>query len=89
MDDYNRKINSINPSEYNFVICGKDLKTSRQDMLPILEQCLKMYKDSKFKRYYSSKPTSPTCFLQLKKLLDKVGIDMNFDETVEDIIEKL
>ena len=58
-------------------------------MIDILDNCLKMYKASGFKKYYTTKPTSPTAWMQLKKLLEENKLDMVMGESVEDILLNL
>lgn len=89
LKEYQEKVGSINPKRYSFIICGKDLKTSSQDMIDILNNCLKMYKDSGFKDYYTTKPVSAVSWMQLQKLLKENRLDMTIGESVDDILGSL
>lgn len=89
LEEYQENITKFNPREYNFVICGKDLKTSSQDAVQILDQCLKLYKSTGYKSYYTTMPASPTAKMQLNKLLDANNLKMEIGETVEGILQKL
>lgn len=89
LKEYKNKVSSINPKNYNFIICGKDLKTSSQDMIDTLNNCLKMYKASGFKDYYTTKSKSAVAWMQLQKLLKENQLDMTIGESVDDILLNL
>lgn len=85
IQDYTNHTTSFIPSEYSLLIVGKDLSTSKQEMLPILEQVLTLYKQTGFKKYYGILPESPTSKMQLARVIDKIGIDITPVNSINEI----
>ncbi len=47
-------------------------------MIPILENCIKMYKATGFKNIVSTPPSSAIAAMQLKRLLSSLNVDIEF-----------
>lgn len=78
LDEYNKAVKSITPSTYTLALEGESLSTSKTDMLPVLENCMKMYKHTGFKRIVSTQPSSASAFMQLKRLLSEINLKVDF-----------
>lgn len=76
--DYNSMIAKVNPSEYTLVVDPEDLKTSSQDMIPVLKGCFELYKSSGFKEVLMVTPTSAISTMQLKNIQKETGVKMEF-----------
>jgi len=68
INDYKATIKKIVPSQTSLILDGSKLATSSQDMLPILESCLKMYVADNFKEIYLTEFELATTTMQLRKL---------------------
>lgn len=89
LDTYNKDVKSLNPSDYNVIILGEGLSTSSQEMIDILEGTINMYKKTGFKKYYGTLPNSPSATMQLKRVISKCGIDVEFGKNVDEILKTL
>lgn len=89
LNDYNKQVKAINPSNYSLIILGEGLATSSQEMAVILENTVNMYKSTGFKKYYGTLPKSASASMQLKKVVSKCGLDVTFGNSVEDILKTL
>ena len=89
MEAYNKNINSFKASEYSLILIPDELSTSKPEMLPVLENAVKLYKSSGFKAYYSTTPKSAVTGMQLKRVANNCGIHIIFEPTVEDVLNKL
>lgn len=49
IEEYNRCLKNINPSSINLTLDCTSLEIVHRDVLPLLEECFRMYKDSGFK----------------------------------------
>lgn len=82
LKDYNTKMKSITPSTYTLALNSEELLASRPDMLPIMKQCMTLYKETGFKEIISNLPTSKISEIQLKKAIDEVGVKINFVKNI-------
>lgn len=78
IDDYNKVISKINPSEYTLVVDPETLKTASQDLIPTLKACYKLYESSKFKKVLMVTPSSAISAMQLRKVQKETGVEMEF-----------
>ncbi|MEW8994368.1 hypothetical protein [Clostridium sp.] len=78
LNDYNNAVKSINPSNFTLALESSDLSTSKAEMIPILENCIKMYKATGFKNIVSTPPKSAIAAMQLKRLLSSLNVDIQF-----------
>lgn len=76
--DYNSIVSKIKPSEYTLVVDPEDLRTSSQDMLPVLKGCFELYESSGFKEVLMITPTSAISAMQLKNVQKDTGVRMEF-----------
>ena len=83
MEEYNKQVNMINPANYRLIVDSVELKTSKQDMLPMLKQCLKMYKNEGFKEIVMVTPDSHTAKVQLKRTTEDCGLDCEFSDNIK------
>lgn len=91
MAAYNNKLEEINPLQTNLILDGKGLKASAQEMLPMLEACLKMYIRDNFKKIILVELESTISMMQLKKLGEATGFMDNVAvvSTVEEGLKQL
>lgn len=89
LDAYNKQAKAINPSNYSVIILGEGLSTSTPEMAAVLENTIKMYKSTGFKKYYGTLPKSASAAMQLKRIVSKCGLDVTFGNSVEDILKTL
>ncbi len=85
LDDYNTNVKSITPASYTLVLDGSGLLTSKQDMLPVLKNCVSLYKSSGFKSIVSLPPSSKTAEMQLLKAIEEVGTKIKFVDTIDNL----
>ncbi len=48
--DFNNEMGKINPSEYEILFDASRFKVLKQEMIPVLESCFKIYKALDFKK---------------------------------------
>ncbi len=89
MRDYNAKVKLANPPQTNLILDGRNLATSSQDMLPILEGCISMYIKDNFKKIYLVKIESALAMSQLKKLSENFMNKVVLVDSVEEAMGKL
>ncbi|WP_051575082.1 hypothetical protein [Sporolactobacillus terrae] len=74
VNDYQEKIGSIPAKDFDLVVDSKSLVVVSQKILPLLEECYKMYKASGFKRVKFI-VSSVTVGMQLKRIAKKTELD--------------
>jgi hypothetical protein len=89
INTYNRNVASIRPSEYNLVLVADELSTSKQEMLPVLEGVINMYKSTGFKNYYSTTPRSVIAKIQLNKVAVKCNMKVTFGGSLEETLNMI
>jgi len=72
--DYQQKLSSIKPEEFVLQFDCRDLDVVSQEMVPNLEACLAMYRDSGFKKVLVGIQKKPIIKLQLNRLARQVGL---------------
>jgi len=72
--DYQQKLSSIKPEEFVLQFDCRDLDVVSQEMVPNLEACLDMYRDSGFKKVLVGIQKKPIIKLQLNRLARQVGL---------------
>jgi len=80
--DYQQKLSTIKPEEFVLQFDCRDLDVVSQEMIPNLEACFAMYKDSGFKKVLVGIQKKPIIKLQLNRLARQEGLT-NFE--VEEI----
>lgn len=65
---YNDAVKKINPKETKLILDGSSLRTSTQEMLPILKNCLEMYIKDNFQKIYMVKYASAITNSQVSRL---------------------
>ena len=54
-------------------------------MLPVLKNCISMYKDTGFKKVVSTLPKSSTAAMQLKKVIKEMNFDATFINSMSEL----
>ena len=72
--DYQRKVASINASNFVLKVDCKDMNVITQDMLPALEISFKMYKESQFNKVEFIIQKSPVVKMQLGRIARNTGL---------------
>lgn len=89
IEDYKKNVKSINPEYYSIAIIGEELITTGPDLVSTLENIVNLYKETGFKKYYGSLPSSPLAAMQLKRIITKCGLDVTFADNIDDILNIL
>lgn len=72
--DYNKKVNSIPASEFTLRLDCTDLGVVTPELIPSLEYCYDMYKQSGFKKIIFEIANSTIVKMQLNRIARKVGL---------------
>lgn len=72
--DYNRNLRFIKPSDSKLILDCHGLAISRPEMVPVLEGCIAMYKESGFQEVKILIKKNPTVKMQLNRLVRNVGL---------------
>lgn len=80
LNEYQRQVKAINAKNYDVVLNAVDLKVSPQEMLPLLEQCFELYKQTGFKKVFMILGNSVTLKMQVKRVADKAGLNYEIAE---------
>ena len=86
LSDYKSNVGKINPKEYSMVICGEGLVVSKKEMIPVLEQCISMYMDTGFKKYFGTYPKSAIAKMQLSKIVNEKNFEFAFKDTLGEVL---
>lgn len=84
MAEYNKNVTSISTASSTLVLDCTDLLTSKQEMLPLLEGCIQLYKSSNFKKTIVVNPKSPSSKTQINKVGKKIYAEMVYVNTLEE-----
>ncbi|AGK55327.1 hypothetical protein [Bacillus sp. 1NLA3E] len=74
INQYNKHTASFNPTEYIIDLDCTDLKVSDNDVLPMLEQCYKMYKESGFSKVIFKIKQNTILKMQLGRIARSTGL---------------
>jgi len=85
LNDYKNTVKSIVASDFTLALEGSELSTSKPDMVPVLENCMKMYRDTGFKNIISSEPNSSIAFMQIKRLLHSLNMNIEFVRSLSNL----
>lgn len=89
LQEYQKSVGSIKPADYSLVVDGTELLISKQEMVPILENCMMLYKRTGFKKSFGVYPKSPSSAMQLRKVAEKIQLPMEFGSTVGEVLRKI
>jgi hypothetical protein len=85
LKEFKQKISIISPKEYNLVMVGNNTKTSQQQELHDLQECLNRYAKCGFKNIYGILPKSPTAAMQLKRVVKDSNINVKLINSESEI----
>ena len=89
MGDYQREVSKINKKNTNLILDTTDLKTSKQDTIPMLQACLNMYLSDGFKDIVVIEMKDICAKMQTKRIakdfLGKVKFVSTLDEALKAI----
>lgn len=68
MDEYKKTITKINPGDYVLIIDSKDIKTANQEVIPLLEDMIKLYVTTPFKKRITIVMDSAVALSQVKRV---------------------
>lgn len=77
MNDYKRHTGSINPSAYTLRLDSKGLDVVTQQMVPSLEQCFHLYKETGFGKVQIELKNNPVIKLQISRIARQTGLAAN------------
>jgi len=72
--DYQKNIAEIKPAEFALIFDATKLKVSTQEVLPMLENCVQLYKQTGFKKIIMNMGSSSIVKNQIKRVIEKVGL---------------
>jgi len=76
MEEFQKIVSTIQPSQYILSFDCKELKVSTRDMVPMLESCFKMYKDLNFKKVIINAGNNATLKMQFTRIARNSGLDV-------------
>ncbi len=68
INDFKEGAKKVDTSQYVLIVDAKEQKTISPDGAPLLEQCMKMYVETPFKKRFSVILESAVAMLQVKKV---------------------
>lgn len=74
INEYNMNVKGITPNNCEVLLDAVDLKVSPQEMIPLLEQCFILYKQTGFKKVSMKLGQSSVLKMQVKRVADKSGL---------------
>lgn len=74
VNDYQKEVGKVNPKDYSLVLDCTDLDVVTQDMIPDLEACYRMYKDSGFNKVIFEIQDKPIVKMQLSRIARTSGL---------------
>lgn len=75
IEQYNKVISTFDPSEYEIVLDCTTLNVSTSDVLPMLEQCYILYKQSGFHKVVFTIAKNPVLKMQLSRVARATKLD--------------
>ena len=72
--EYNKNVSKIEPKKFEVMFDATKLKCTSQEVLPLLENCMNMYKQAGFKKIKMSMGNSTIVKSQVKRVIDKAGL---------------
>lgn len=72
--EYQKNIAGIKPAEFALVFDATQLKVTTQEVLPMLEDCMQLYKQTGFKNIKVSMGSSHIVKNQVNRVMQKVGL---------------
>lgn len=81
INEYNRTVSSITPSEYDFVLNAVDMQIEQQGKIDKLVDCFVMYKNSEFKNIILKvKKDNSLLKMQLTRVARMGGVELKIQE---------
>lgn len=86
-DKLKQTFSSVNTSKYNFILDTSDYKAVAQDNVPILQEILKLYASTPFRKKFVIMPSSAIAKMQAQKNIkdkssDEIKYVSSFDEAI-------
>lgn len=72
--DYHKSMNTIDPTTYNLEFDCTTMKVVSREMVPMLEDCYKLYKESGFNKVIFQIKENAMLSMQLKRLARNTGL---------------
>jgi len=72
--EYQKNVAGIKPSEFALVFDATNLKVSTQEVLPMLENCMQLYKQTGFEKIVVNMGSSAIVKNQVMRVVEKVGL---------------
>lgn len=73
LTEYQKKVKSVNASEYTLNVDSTDMDILTQEMIPSMENTIRMYQESGFNRMVISIKKSAILKMQLNRILKNSG----------------
>ena len=75
IQEYNDQVSKFDPTQYEIILDCTTLNVSSPDVLPMLEQCYIMYKESGFKKVVFTIAKNPILKMQLGRVARTTKLD--------------
>lgn len=86
VDALKKEVSKIDVNQFTLVVDSTELRTFRQEILPVLEQSYALYMTLGFKKILMIKPSRVTPRLQLKRIAKNVHFTGTFIGSMQDAI---
>lgn len=86
-EEFENTLRPIHPQEYSLVLDTADLAVLRPEILPLLEECYKLYMSKNFKKIIIVNSANVAGRSQIKRVGAAVNLVADFVDTVEEAFE--
>lgn len=85
LKEYNSKVSSIPSSEYKLVADASNLRVSKQEMLPLMKNCISLYMQTPFEKRYIVEGDSIITNMQMKRVCSDANANIHFIKNVNEV----
>ncbi|MFW6022256.1 MAG: hypothetical protein ACOCQW_01915 [Halanaerobiaceae bacterium] len=83
--DYNNIVKKLNPGEYKLIIDSSELKTSSEEIISKLQECLKFYMKDNFSEVIMINPEDSSSRMQLHQLTKSINFTVGFVDSIVNV----
>ncbi|MDP4178821.1 MAG: hypothetical protein Q8900_10830 [Bacillota bacterium] len=85
LKEYSSKVSSIPSNEYKLVADTTNLRVSKQEMLPLMKNCIALYMQTPFQKRYAVEGDSIITNMQMKRVCSEANADIHFIKNTNEI----
>lgn len=91
IEELEKNIKAINPTQYSIVVDTRELKTTSQQLIGLMEQAMELITNTIFKKRYSIMPKSLVATMQVKRVAkeDNKFNDSIIVESYEEVLKSI